>query len=172
MSPAADDNAARNRLVEEHTDLAEHFARRYSGRGLARDDLRQMALLAMVKAADRFEPARGVAFATFASRTIDGELKRQFRDRSWSVRPPRALQELHLTLRKVDEELTQELGRHPRLDELAERLEVGEEDVLRPWRRGQPTAPTASTPPSATASARPRTSWARATSASAGPRDA
>lgn len=130
MSPAADDNAARNRLVEEHTDLAEHFARRYSGRGLAREDLRQMALLAMVKAADRFEPARGVAFATFASRTIDGELKRQFRDRSWSVRPPRALQELHLTLRKVDEELTQELGRHPRLDELAERLEVGEEDVL------------------------------------------
>jgi len=130
VSPAADDNAARNRLVEEHTDLAEHFARRYSGRGLARDDLRQMALLAMVKAADRFEPARGVAFATFASRTIDGELKRQFRDRSWSVRPPRALQELHLTLRKVDEELTQELGRHPRLDELAERLEVGEEDVL------------------------------------------
>ena len=130
MSPAADDTAARNRLVEEHADLAEHFARRYSGRGLARDDLRQMALLAMVKAADRFEPARGVAFATFASRTIDGELKRQFRDRSWSVRPPRALQELHLTLRKVDEELTQELGRHPRLDELAERLEVGEEDVL------------------------------------------
>ena len=71
-----------------------------------------------------------MAFATFASRTIDGELKRQFRDRSWSVRPPRALQELHLTLRKVDEELTQELGRHPRLAELAERLEVGEEDVL------------------------------------------
>jgi RNA polymerase sigma-B factor len=130
VSSAADDNAARNRLVEEHADLAEHFARRYSGRGLARDDLRQMALLAMVKAADRFEPARGVAFATFASRTIDGELKRQFRDRSWSVRPPRALQELHLTLRKVDEELTQELGRHPRIDELAERLEVGEEDVL------------------------------------------
>jgi RNA polymerase sigma-B factor len=130
VSPAADDNAARNRLVEEHADLAEHFARRYSGRGLARDDLRQMALLAMVKAADRFEPARGVAFATFASRTIDGELKRQFRDRSWSVRPPRALQELHLTLRKVDEELTQELGRHPRIDELAERLEVGEEAVL------------------------------------------
>lgn len=121
---------ARNRLVEEHTELAEHFARRYSGRGLARDDLRQMALLAMVKAADRFEPERGVAFSTFASRTIDGELKRQFRDRSWSVRPPRALQELHLALRRADEELTQELGRHPRLAELAERLEVGEEEVL------------------------------------------
>ena len=130
MSPVADDHAARNRLVEEHADLAEHFARRYAGRGLARDDLRQMALLAMVKAADRFDPSRGVAFATFASRTIDGELKRQFRDRSWSVRPPRALQELHLNLRRVDEELTQELGRRPRLGELAERLEVGEEDVL------------------------------------------
>jgi RNA polymerase sigma-B factor len=130
------DHAERNRLVEEHADLAEHFARRYSGRGLARDDLRQMALLAMVKAADRFEPERGVAFSTFASRTIDGELKRSFRDRSWSVRPPRALQELHLTLRRADEELTHELGRHPTLGELAERLEVGEEDVLEAMEAG------------------------------------
>lgn len=130
------DHAERNRLVEEHADLAEHFARRYSGRGLARDDLRQMAMLAMVKAADRFEPERGVAFSTFASRTIDGELKRSFRDRSWSVRPPRALQELHLTLRRADEELTHELGRHPTLAELAERLEVGEEDVLEAMEAG------------------------------------
>jgi RNA polymerase sigma-B factor len=125
-----EDQTNRNRLVEEHTDLAEHFARRYSGRGLARDDLRQMAMLAMVKAADRYEPERGVAFSTFASRTIDGELKRAFRDRSWSVRPPRALQELHLALRRADEELTHELGRQPKLSELAERLDVGEEDVL------------------------------------------
>ena len=130
------DLTERNRLVEEHADLAEHFARRYSGRGLARDDLRQMAMLAMVKAADRFEPERGVAFSTFASRTIDGELKRSFRDRSWSVRPPRALQELHLTLRRADEELTHELGRHPTLGELAERLEVGEEDVLEAMEAG------------------------------------
>lgn len=124
------DVTARNRLVEDHVDLADHFARRYAGRGLPREDLRQMALLAIVKAADRFEPERGVAFSTFASRTIDGELKRSFRDRSWSVRPPRALQELHLALRKADEELTHELGRHPALAELAERLDVGEEDVL------------------------------------------
>ncbi len=130
MSPGGEGQAARNRLVEEHADLAEHFVRRYAGRGLARDDLRQMALLAMVKAADRFEPQRGVAFSTFASRTIDGELKRQFRDRSWSVRPPRALQELHLALRRADEELTQELGRHPAISELAERLDVNDEDVL------------------------------------------
>ncbi len=128
--PSNDGRATRNRLVEEHTDLAEHFARRYAGRGLAREDLRQMALLAIVKAADRFEPERGVSFATFAGRTIDGELKRQFRDRSWSVRPPRALQELHLALRRADEELTQELGRRPRVAELAERLEVDEENVL------------------------------------------
>lgn len=127
---SGDDLEARNRLVEEHADLANHFVRRYAGRGLARDDLRQMAMLAMVKAADRFDPTMGVAFSTFASRTIDGELKRQFRDRSWSVRPPRALQELHLALRRADEELTQELGRPPRVDELAERLDVNEDDVL------------------------------------------
>ena len=139
MSDAAtpdDDLTGRNRLVEDHVDLAEHFARRYAGRGLARDDLRQMAMLAMVKAADRYEPERGVAFSTFASRTIDGELKRAFRDRSWSVRPPRALQELHLTLRRADEELTHELGRHPALSELAERLQVSEEDVLEAMEAG------------------------------------
>jgi RNA polymerase sigma-B factor len=130
VTSAGQGHTARNRLVETHADLAEHFVRRYAGRGLAREDLRQMALLAMVKAADRFEPERGVAFSTFASRTIDGELKRQFRDRSWAVRPPRALQELHLALRRADEELTQERGRHPRIDELAERLDVSEEDVL------------------------------------------
>ena len=132
-----------------------------------------MALLAMVKAADRFEPARGVAFATFASRTIDGELKRQFRDRSWSVRPPRALQELHLALRRVDEELTQELGRHPELAELAERLEVGEEDVLEALEAGAAhhadslDAPLGRRRAHGVGQAR-----RRATSASAGPRGA
>jgi RNA polymerase sigma-B factor len=133
---SADDVTERNQLVEDHADLAEHFARRYSGRGLARDDLRQMAMLAMVKAADRYDPERGVAFSTVASRTIDGELKRSVRDRSWSVRPPRALQELHLALRRADEELTHELGRHPKLSELAERLDVGEEDVLEAMEAG------------------------------------
>lgn len=130
MTPAGDERADRDQLVEAHARLASHFARRYSGRGLSRDDLEQTALLALVKAADRFDPDRGVAFATFASRSIDGELKRQFRDHSWSVRPPRALQELHLDLRRVDEELTQELGRRPRLPELAARLAVDEESVL------------------------------------------
>lgn len=136
MTPASDERAVRDQLVEGHTRLASHFARRYSGRGLSRDDLEQTALLALVKAADRFDPERGVAFATFASRSIDGELKRQFRDHSWSVRPPRALQELHLDLRRADEELTQELGRRPRLTDLAARLGVDEEAVLEAMEAG------------------------------------
>jgi RNA polymerase sigma-B factor len=130
VTPASDERAVRDQLVEDHLRLASHFARRYSGRGLSRDDLEQTARLALVKAAERFDPDRGFAFATFASRSIDGELKRQFRDHSWSVRPPRALQELHLDLRRADEELTQELGRKPRLAELAGRLGVDEESVL------------------------------------------
>ncbi len=130
MTPASDERATRDQLVEDHLRLASHFARRYSGRGLSRDDLEQTARLALVKAAERFEPDRGFAFATFASRSIDGELKRQFRDHSWSVRPPRALQELHLDLRRADEELTHELGRPPRLAEVARRLGVDEEAVL------------------------------------------
>lgn len=130
MTPASDERAVRDQLVEDHLRLASHFARRYSGRGLSRDDLEQTARLALVKAAERFDPDRGFAFATFASRSIDGELKRQFRDHSWSVRPPRALQELHLDLRRADEELTHELGRPPRLTELSRRLGVEEEAVL------------------------------------------
>jgi len=130
VTSGSDALATRDQLVEDHLRLASHFARRYSGRGLSRDDLEQTARLALVKAADRFDDERGVAFATFASRSIDGELKRQFRDHSWSVRPPRALQELHLDLRRTDEELTQELGRKPRLAELARRLDVDEESVL------------------------------------------
>jgi len=136
VTPASDERATRDQLVEEHLRLASHFARRYSGRGLSRDDLEQTARLALVRAAERFDPDRGFAFATFASRSIDGELKRQFRDHSWSVRPPRALQELHLDLRRADEELTQELGRKPRLGELAGRLGVDEESVLEAMEAG------------------------------------
>jgi len=124
------DRRVRNRLVERHRQVAEPHVRRYRGRGVEEDDLRQMALLAVLKAVERFDPERGVAFSTFASRTIDGELKRHFRDRAWTVRPPRSIQELHLDVRRAEEEMAQELGRSPRVNELADHLDVTEEDVL------------------------------------------
>lgn len=80
-------------LVEDHLSLAEHLARVYRGRGVEDDDLLQVARLALVKAATRFDPDRG-AFAPYAASTIRGEIKRYFRDHAWSVRPPRRLQEL------------------------------------------------------------------------------
>ena len=124
------DRRLRNQLVEHHRHVADYFVRRYSRRGVPADDLRQLALLAIIHAVERFDPEMGVAFSTFASRTIDGELKRYFRDRTWSVRPPRRAQELHLELRRTDEELTHRLRRAPTIAELAAALDVSEDHVL------------------------------------------
>lgn len=130
------DLEVRNRLVEEHRDLAEYFVRRYGHRGVPADDLRQLALVGIIHAVDRFDPEVGVTFSTFASRTIDGELKRYFRDRTWSVRPPRRIQELHLELRRAEEDLVQRLGRSPTVSELSATLGVGEDDILQALEAG------------------------------------
>ncbi len=90
--------------------LAAHVARRFGRRGPSDDDLRQVAFLALVKAVDRFEPERNVAFSTFAGRTIEGEIKRHFRDNTWTVSVPRSAKEVHLQLRRATDELTQTLG--------------------------------------------------------------
>jgi RNA polymerase sigma-B factor len=124
------DRRLRNDIVEQHRHLADRFARRYRSRGIPVEDLRQTALLAMIRAVDRFDPDQGVTFATFASRTMDGELKRTLRDKAWAVRPPRAAQERHLALRKREEELTHQLGRAPTVSELAEALDATVEEVL------------------------------------------
>jgi len=125
------DRRLRNRIVEANLHLVEHHVRRYDRSApAARDDLRQTALLALVKAVDRFDPCAGASVATFAARTIDGEMKRYLRDRTWLVRPPRAAQERHLTLRRAAEELTQQLGRAPTVEELASELELDEDEVL------------------------------------------
>lgn len=127
---ATGDRRLRNEIVEQHRHLADRFARRYRSRGIPVEDLRQTALLAMVRAVDRFDPEQGVTFATFASRTMDGELKRTLRDKAWAVRPPRAAQERHLALRKREEELTHKLGRAPSIAELADALDATVEEVL------------------------------------------
>ena len=124
------DRRLRNQLVEHHRHVADYFVKRYARRGVPTDDLRQLALMAIIHAVERFDPEMGVAFSTFASRTIEGELKRYFRDRTWSVRPPRRAQELHLELRRTDEDLTHQLGRSPTIAELAQALDVSEDHVL------------------------------------------
>ena len=124
------DLAVRNRLVEHYVRLAEFLARRFTNRGEALDDLRQVALLGLVKAVERFEPDRGLQFSSFATPTITGELKRHFRDKGWAVRVPRRLQELHLQLDRTTAALSQELGRSPTPAEIATRAGVREEEVL------------------------------------------
>lgn len=122
--------AIRDRLVENHLPLAEHLARRFQNRGEQLNDLVQVATIGLLKAIDRFDPERGVEFSTYATPTIAGEIKRHFRDKGWSIRVPRQLQEMRIALSEATAELTQKLGRSPTVAELAVRLEVSEELVL------------------------------------------
>ena len=125
------DRSVRNRLVERHMGLAAHIAKRFSRPGVGDDDLRQVAMLGLVKAVDRFDPEYGVPFAAFAGSTIEGELKRHFRDHSWVVRVPRSAKDLHLLVRRATDELVQKSGRSPSVDEIATHLGVERDDVLR-----------------------------------------
>ena len=110
--------------------LARHLAHRYRGGDESLDDLMQVACIGLIKAADRFEPARGVAFGSYAAPYILGELRRHFRDRSWALRVPRPIKELALRLRAATEQLTREYGRDPTVAELALALGTTSEAVL------------------------------------------
>ena len=120
----------RDALVEAHLPLVEYLARRFAGRGEPLDDLIQVATIGLIKAVDRFDPERGVEFSTYATPTIAGEVKRHFRDKGWAVRVPRRLQELKLALTRATADLTQKLGRAPTVAELAQFLELTEEEIL------------------------------------------
>jgi RNA polymerase sigma-B factor len=124
------DRRLRNELIEAHRSLAMHLARRFANRGEPFDDLLQVAYLGMLKAVERFDPDRQLEFSTFATATVEGELKRHFRDRTWSVRVPRRPQELHLRLGNAINELSQRLKRAPRIPELAAELGVDEDAIL------------------------------------------
>ncbi len=120
----------RNQLVESYAPLVVYFAKRFSNRGVPDEDLRQTAQVACVKAVDRFDPSLGIKFSTFAGRTIEGELKRYFRDKTWSVRVPRSLQERSGEIRKTIEVMSSELGRPPSVQELSERLGYPDDEIV------------------------------------------
>lgn len=111
-------------IVDLHLELCDGMARRYCNRGIDREDLLQVARLALLKAIRRYRPGTGASFAGFAVPTVSGELKRHFRDHGWVVRPSRRVQELRISVRRKQELLTHELGRTPTRDELAETLGV------------------------------------------------
>jgi RNA polymerase sigma-B factor len=124
------DPAAREALVQRFLPLARQLARRYQHGGEQLDDLIQVASLGLLKAIDRFDPARETAFSSFAVPTILGELKRHFRDKGWSVRVPRDLQELAVRVDRVTDELSRRRGRAPSVAEIAESIGTTVEQVL------------------------------------------
>src|SRR5436305_2572008 len=122
--------AARAEWVERFLPLARQLARRYQRAEEPLDDLIQVASIGLIKAIDRFDPDREVAFSSYAVPTILGELKRHFRDKTWSVRVPRDLQELALKVDRAVSSLSRELHRSPSVAEIGEKVEATEEQVL------------------------------------------
>jgi RNA polymerase sigma-B factor len=120
----------RAELVTGFLPVAQHIARRFANRGEPLDDLTQVATVGLINAIDRFSPDRGSDFFSFAVPTISGEVRRHFRDLGWSVRVPRRLKDLHVSINGVVSELSQSLGRAPRPSEIAERLDVPVSEVL------------------------------------------
>jgi RNA polymerase sigma-B factor len=117
--------------------LAEAVARRFGGRGERHDDLLQVALVGLLKSVERFDPDRGLAFSSFATPTIEGELKRHFRDKRWAVRVPRRLQERMLEVNQAVATLTQRCGRSPTIGEIAAETDLSTEDVLEALEAGR-----------------------------------
>ncbi|MFG1928904.1 RNA polymerase sigma factor SigF [Cryptosporangium sp. NPDC048952] len=131
--PDTDDPARaplRSELITIHLPLARNLARRFANRGESLDDLSQVATIGLIQAVERFDPARGVDFLSFAIPTITGEIKRHFRDRGWHVRVPRRLQELRADLARATAELSQRTGRAPTASELAAHLDRSREEIV------------------------------------------
>ena len=131
------DLAAREQLIEQYMSLVRSLARRYSYRGEQLEDLVQIGAIGLIKAIDRFDLDRGVELTTYATPNIIGEIKRHFRDKGWSVRVPRGLQELNVQLSKLVEQLTVQEGRSPTITELAKAAGVEEEEVLEALESGR-----------------------------------
>jgi RNA polymerase sigma-B factor len=131
------DPQLRARLAERYLPLARSIARRYARGAEPLDDLVQVASIGLLNAIDRFDPARGYAFSSFAVPTIAGEVRRYFRDRTWSVRPPRDLQERSLMIDRIAAELTTRLGCTPTVRQIGRALELHDEDVLEAMEAGR-----------------------------------
>lgn len=124
------DMDAREKLVMSHLNLVRFIANKFKNRGEHIDDLIQVGYLGLLKAIDRFDPSRGLEFTTFATPTIMGEIKRHFRDKGWSVRVPRRLQELSAKVNQATDTLTSQLQRSPTIAEIADYLDATVDEVL------------------------------------------
>ena len=124
------DPALRERLVMNHMNLVRFLAKKFANRGEPLDDLIGVGTIGLMHAIDRFDPERGIRFATFATPTIVGEIKRHFRDRGWAIKVPRRLQEVNLAANKAVESLTTKLNRPPTAQEVADAIGASLEETL------------------------------------------
>jgi RNA polymerase sigma-B factor len=124
------DVRARQELIERHLGFVRRLAQRYAHRGETIDDLTQVGCVGLIKAVDRYDGKHKVTLATYAAPNILGEIKRHFRDKGWSIRVPRDVQELNVKLGRVVDDLTSRLGRSPNVDELAEATDTTPEEVV------------------------------------------
>lgn len=125
-----EDPELREYLIEQHEGLVRHVARDYADSGEDYEDIYSVGRIGLVEAVDRYDPEYGTKFATFAVPTIKGEIRRYFRDVTWSMRVPRRMQELSAKARKVQQRLTKQLERSPTYAEVARELGVPEEQVI------------------------------------------
>ncbi len=130
IAPTTERAAIEDELVRLNMPLARDLARRFRGRGIADDDLEQVAYVGLVKAVQGFQPDKGHEFISFAVPTIRGEIRRHFRDLGWAVRPPRSIQETQQKIAGCESELYQQLGRAPRPSEIAQHLGMALEQVV------------------------------------------
>lgn len=124
------DEDARQQLIVSHLNLVRFLASKFKNRGESLDDLIQVGTIGLIKAIDRFDISRGLEFTTFATPTIMGEIRRHFRDKGWSVRVPRRLQELSAKVNQMTDELTKRLQRSPTVEEIAQELDTSVDEVL------------------------------------------
>ncbi|MDO8363668.1 MAG: SigB/SigF/SigG family RNA polymerase sigma factor [Actinomycetota bacterium] len=124
------DPSLREEIVHRSMWLATRGARRFATRGEPFDDLLQVARLGLLKAIDRYDPSQGVQFGAYATPTIIGELRRHFRDYTWSVHVPRRAKDMRASVNEQAEQLTKDLGRSPTVPEIADRLNVSADLVL------------------------------------------
>ena len=143
LMTALDDRTATEResMIVRHLPLADDLARRYSYTSEPLDDLTQVARLGLLKAVERWDPDRGTAFSTFAVPTINGELRRHFRDRTWTIRPPRDLQELFVRVQRTRARLSTELGREPTARDIADVVGCSVEEIIDALEAGDAYAP-------------------------------
>lgn len=120
----------RNELIEKHLYMVEVLIRKYLNKGVEYDDLYQVGALALISAVERFDPSKGFEFSSFATPTILGEIKKYFRDKEWTLKVPRRQKEIALRIPAAKEDLYEKLQRKPTVTEIAEYLDVSEEDVL------------------------------------------